>query len=626
MDTHKDEAAIQADETSENRWKSETLRLIDERISRKIAETAALGCEDLDETLSRISQEREKERASLRSRHSVETKPSKVKLAKKQKHSVEPVADTQEGDRRLDAFLDRTIAGLARLRPRLPKPQRRTSMSLLVNLCAWEARMADRAAAAVDRTDAAVDRLFDAGNRVLHRLHRRWQHARLWTARNRRPILAGCTALALLSSSTLYAVEAMTAYEYAYNGKVLGIVKEPADVTATVDVVGDKLSHIYGAEIAIDPAKDITFRKVMDMDLAIDSEDDVLNTLTYLRDMNANAYAICVDGRQVAVLDCKADAEQLLATVQERFTETSDMIRYLSIGFAEKVTVEEVSTKIGAIDPEDRALEYILTGAVEKRLHPVESGETFNAIAKKYGLTPAELQLANPEVQPDRLQIGQELVLNQIVPLVTVQTKEVATYRTAIQYDVTYEETGTLYKGEQTVKSAGIPGQREVIAEVVRENGIEVGRTELSTTILSEPVSQVVLQGTKALPPLIGTGTFIYPTRGTLTSRFGTRWGRLHAGIDIAAPSGTKIRASDGGKVIFAGWDGALGYVVRIDHGQNKVTVYGHCSKLLVKAGDKVYQDQHIANVGNTGRSTGPHVHFEVRVNGVAQNPLKYLQ
>ena len=75
----------------------------------------------------------------------------------------------------------------------------------------------------------------------------------------------------------------------------------------------------------------------------------------------------------------------------------------------------------------------------------------------------------------------------------------------------------------------------------------------------------------------------------------------------------------------FSGYNGSLGYMVAIDHGGGRVTWYGHCSKLFVKKGEKVYQGQHFANVGNTGRSTGPHCHFEVHINGVAKNPLKYL-
>ena len=236
-----------------------------------------------------------------------------------------------------------------------------------------------------------------------------------------------------------------------------------------------------------------------------------------------------------------------------------------------------------------------------------------------------ELQSLNPDVDPAKIYVGDQLVMNRQVPQITVQTKEIAVYNENVPYDITYEDTGSMYQGETKVKSAGIYGKREVTAEIVRNNGVEVGRTELGERLLSEPTSQVVLRGTKEIPPLIGTGSFQYPARGRLSSKFGARWGRQHEGIDIAAPVGTDVRAADGGKVIYSGWAGALGYCVKIDHGGNMTTVYGHCSKLLVSVGDRVYKDQLIAKMGSTGRSTGSHVHFEIRKNGVAQNPLKYL-
>ena len=100
----------------------------------------------------------------------------------------------------------------------------------------------------------------------------------------------------------------------------------------------------------------------------------------------------------------------------------------------------------------------------------------------------------------------------------------------------------------------------------------------------------------------------------------------MHTGLDISASLGTPIKAADGGKVVFVGRKGAYGNMVEIDHGNGYKTRYAHCSKMLVKVGDKVYKGQHIANVGNTGRSTGPHLHFEVLKNGKSQNPSKYLK
>lgn len=100
----------------------------------------------------------------------------------------------------------------------------------------------------------------------------------------------------------------------------------------------------------------------------------------------------------------------------------------------------------------------------------------------------------------------------------------------------------------------------------------------------------------------------------------------MHRGLDIANSLGSSINAADGGTVIFSGYKGTYGYLVEIDHGNGYKTRYAHCSKLLVNKGDKVYKGQKIANVGNTGRSTGPHLHLEVLKSGVHQNPINYVK
>lgn len=118
----------------------------------------------------------------------------------------------------------------------------------------------------------------------------------------------------------------------------------------------------------------------------------------------------------------------------------------------------------------------------------------------------------------------------------------------------------------------------------------------------------------------------VWPALGTVTSTFGQRWGRDHDGIDIAAAIGTNVRAFMGGKVSFSGWQDGYGNLVILDHGNGLKTYYGHNSKLLVKVGQTVDTSAIIAKSGNTGRSTGPHIHFEVRKNENPVNPLPYLK
>ena len=122
-----------------------------------------------------------------------------------------------------------------------------------------------------------------------------------------------------------------------------------------------------------------------------------------------------------------------------------------------------------------------------------------------------------------------------------------------------------------------------------------------------------------------GSGQFIWPVNGPLTSPFGPRWGRLHAGMDIAAPDGTPIRAAAGGKVALAAWTGGYGYYTCIQHGGAISTCYAHQSRLGTSAGATVSQGQVMGYVGNTGNSFGAHLHFEVRVNGTPVNPAGYL-
>ncbi len=121
--------------------------------------------------------------------------------------------------------------------------------------------------------------------------------------------------------------------------------------------------------------------------------------------------------------------------------------------------------------------------------------------------------------------------------------------------------------------------------------------------------------------------SLIRPVSGTVTSRFGSRWGRSHKGIDIGAPKGTPIKAVASGTVTVAqyGYSGGYGNYVMISHGNGVQTLYGHCNSLNVSVGEQVSQGQVIAFVGNTGNSFGNHLHLEIRVNGVAQNPQNYL-
>ncbi|MFV0516740.1 MAG: LysM peptidoglycan-binding domain-containing M23 family metallopeptidase [Aminipila sp.] len=494
------------------------------------------------------------------------------------------------------------------------------------NFIAREKALATKMVGFINHVDNKNEQLADKTNVMVKEGNRKFNFAREWAEINKKKLLLQFGMLIVIAICGVSIFNYCTAYEYAYNGRTLGIVEKQEDVLKLLDIVSVQLSKEHNAEISIDKTKDITFKRVSSLNKDIDDTEEVLKRLTYMRNMSARAYGIYVNDVRVAIVDSKETGQAILKNITETFLPDVDSVTYEDIGFKEKIDIKQIDTKLGRIQNIDVATQKLMTGAVYQQVHKVVAGETLSGIAKLYNMTISDLKAANPSINPERLSIGQEITLTKPAPMVTIKTVEIATYREAIPYTTEYQDTDNLYKGETTTKVKGANGERSVTARITRENGIQVLSTELSSEVIAQPTTEVVKRGTKELPPLQGTGNLRYPVSGyRLTSKFGTRWGRMHNGLDLACPTGTRIGAADGGTVVFSGYSGSYGYVVKISHGGGIVTVYAHCSKLFVKKGDKVYQGQHIANVGNTGRSTGPHCHFEVQKNGVPRNPLDYL-
>jgi murein DD-endopeptidase MepM/ murein hydrolase activator NlpD len=159
----------------------------------------------------------------------------------------------------------------------------------------------------------------------------------------------------------------------------------------------------------------------------------------------------------------------------------------------------------------------------------------------------------------------------------------------------------------------------------------KIAELEKSSEEMEQVIQSKMAQRKKAGIYAKGTGSLDWPLRGRITSRFGVRrhpyWGgrHTHTGLDIAAPYGEVIRAADGGEVIFSGWWDGYGKAVVIDHGKSISTVYAHMSRIYAQNGSKISKGQIIGLIGSTGYSTGPHCHFEVRVNGKPKNPMSFL-
>ena len=419
-----------------------------------------------------------------------------------------------------------------------------------------------------------------------------------------------------------------TAYEYSYNGQKLGLVKEKDDVLQITDLVQGALTEEKNMKIVIDAKDDITFHRKLALDESqIDDSEQVLKRLTYMGDLKVKAIGIYVDGKKIGAVQDRKTAEKALKDVADKYTKEGDNIEVESVRFLEKVDIKTANTDLEDLHSEEEMVDLLCTSGEKETVHKVVAGDTLHSIAKKYDVWEDQLLADNKGINSKKLELGSNIIVKQQAPVLTYEVVEKITYDKVIEHKVEEQKSADIYEGMTETQQAGSDGLSEITARVTLQNGKKVEEEDLVTTVKEEPVTEVVLVGTKERPPTVGSGKYIWPLKDsfTKTSGFGSRWGRQHKGIDLAVSVGTTVYAADGGTVVEAQYSGSYGNVVMIDHQNGQETRYAHNSKLLVKKGDKVYQGQPIAKSGNTGRSTGPHVHFEIRFNGEPRNPLNYL-
>lgn len=231
----------------------------------------------------------------------------------------------------------------------------------------------------------------------------------------------------------------------------------------------------------------------------------------------------------------------------------------------------------------------------------VKDGDTLWDIAAGYGVTVDTLISMNNLQNAAKIRVGQKLTVLTIDGSVHTVSPGESLWEISRNYDVNMSKI--VWANNLANPDHLAVGQELIIP------GVKTAKT--SASITGYRISRA--------------RSFIWPLRGKISSYYGPRWGEFHSGLDIAAPLGTPIKAVGNGKVVAVGWFGTYGKMVLIDHGNRVKTRYAHASKILVKKGEWVEQNQTIARVGNTGRSTGPHLHFEVIINDKPQNPLRFL-
>lgn len=298
--------------------------------------------------------------------------------------------------------------------------------------------------------------------------------------------------------------------------------------------------------------------------------------------------------------------------------------KIVSISFVENIEVIETKQNASNVISVDEAYELITKEHTEKGKHRVVAGDCLSSIARAYGLTLDELLALNYGYTLETaIYEGDELIITVPKSEVSVQVVETKAYEEIYNAPVQYIDNNSRYVGNDIVIQAGSEGKRSVVANVTYVNGVETVRDITEEYISVESVPQIIERGTLTPP------TYIYPVYGPVTSPWGPRilgTGTFHYGVDFYVPIGTPIKASSGGVVISAGLSGNLGFAVTISHSDGSQTTYAHLSSIAVAYGQQVAQGQVIAYSGNSGYSLGPHLHFELRINGQSVNPLAYVQ
>lgn len=401
-------------------------------------------------------------------------------------------------------------------------------------------------------------------------------------------------------------------YSVSVNGEEIGVIRSPEELTAMQDAVRRDFENLE-----MDQTIDLSLTFVQKNRLLDPKSLRQAFLETY--DRTIEGAVIQVSGETRAVLPTEEEAFEVLKAMQEKYSEEG-----AKVTFDQPVEVIKKPIPLSMAVGVESAMELLEGKQSKDGLYTVRPGDSYWSIADAYGMDVDTLMAIN-QSKNERIVIGDELTVQIPEPYLSVRATRTITYTEEIPYTTRQIEDDGMYRGRSAVVTAGVPGEKEIEATVVKVNGLEVSRDILNETVLSEPTERVLKVGTKTPPRTMATGTFARPTSGYLTSRFGSRWGSRHTGIDIGASTGTPIYAADGGIITMSGWNGGYGKMISINHENGYVTYYAHCSQLLVGVGKRVAKGDLIAYVGNTGRSTGPHLHFEVRRNGTPQNPLNYV-
>lgn len=386
--------------------------------------------------------------------------------------------------------------------------------------------------------------------------------------------IAAIAVAAIVSYCTLnYRVIRPNGLAVIKNGKTIGYLKSTAEYK---EVKENLESYIKDTYKTYDLTDKYTIKRVKVSEDMLLKKTEAEKVLLQNSDYQVEAPVLFIEGKEIAVVENEEEGNRIIEGVSKYYTENSGLKDIREIKILSQITYNKAMHPISEIRDENQVIKDI-----------IEENNNDNLIKISF----SGIKTSTVTISPASRTIW----------------------------------TGDYIIGSVVTKQKGKSGLKEVDKVITMENGTVKSSKDGAVRVINKPIDKVVAIGTKN-PILAGVAFLSKPTRGGITSYFGSRWGKLHKGIDIGAPYGSPIYAAMDGTVESASWENGYGNLVKISHGSGIETLYGHTSRMVVKAGQKVKRGQLIAYVGSTGHSTGPHLHFEVRLNGTAVNPAKYIK
>lgn len=344
----------------------------------------------------------------------------------------------------------------------------------------------------------------------------------------------------------------------------------------------------------------------------------------------ATATGLYVDDEFIGAVSERQQLSNLLESIKDNFRSDDADSAIESVQFVKDVEMRDGLYPVSSVITMARMTAAVQKEEQQQRIYITQAGDAPISIAQKNGISYAQLKALNPDIEKSLL-IGQEVLVQKSTPLLEVKVIREETVETETRFKIEQIQDPSRFQGYVKITQYGQKGISMVTSEVTYIDGIEVDRVLLDTRVVKEPINEKVIVGGKQPLSKLPAGTydtsanFIWPVAGGYVScGINGYWG--HTGMDIAAGTGTAVYASASGTVTKAVHNSTgYGYHIIINHGGGVETLYGHNSKLHVKVGQWVEQGQLISSIGSTGRASGPHCHFEIRINGKYMDPAKYI-